>query len=316
MDVIEDNMLKTFKWNTYIALGSFDGLHLGHSKLINKAIELAKKNSGKSMVYTFKNHPLSIINKDLVPKLLMDIDQKKKVLNKMGLDYLNLVNFDEEFMKMSPEEFIYNIVSKFNAKGIVVGFNYRFGYKNLGDVDLLKKLSEKYKFQLHVVKPVKYKKELVSSSHIRHIITDTGDMVKAKMMLTRPYSISGTVIVGKQLGRVLGFPTINLSYDKGYITPRGGVYFTLVEYEGKFYKGVTNVGYNPTVEDGKLGIETHIIGFNKEIYSEDIRLHFIHRIRDEKKFNSLEELAHRIGEDKKYVIKQNLELIIKSNLQL
>ncbi|MEW9093891.1 MAG: bifunctional riboflavin kinase/FAD synthetase [Clostridiaceae bacterium] len=316
MDIIEDNMLKTFKWNTYIALGSFDGLHLGHSKLVNKAIELAEKNGGKSMVYTFKNHPLSIINKDLVPKLLMDMNQKKKVLTKMGLDYLNLVNFDEGFMKMSPEEFIYNIVSKFNAKGIVVGFNYRFGYKNLGDVEFLKELSKKYKFQLYVVRPVKYKKEIVSSSHIRHIITDSGDMAKAKMMLTRPYSISGIVIIGKQLGRVLGFPTINLSYDKGYIIPRGGVYFTLVEYKGKFYKGVTNVGYNPTVEDGKLGIETHIIDFNKEIYGEDIRLHFIHRIRDEKKFNSLEELAHRIGEDKKYVIKQNLELIIKSNLQL
>ncbi|WP_315114854.1 bifunctional riboflavin kinase/FAD synthetase [uncultured Clostridium sp.] len=316
MDIIEDNMLKRFKWNTYIALGSFDGLHLGHSKLINKAIELAKKNGGKSMVYTFKNHPLSTINKDLVPKLLMDINQKKKVLDKMGLDYLNLVNFDEKFMKMCPEEFIYNIVSEFNAKGIIVGFNYRFGYKNLGDVEFLEELSKKYKFQLYVVRPIKYKKEIVSSSHIRHIISDNGDMVKAKVMLTRPYSISGIVIKGKQLGRVLGFPTVNLSYDKGYIIPRGGVYFTLVEYEGDFYKGITNVGYNPTVEDGKLSIETHIIDFNKEIYGKDIRIHFIHRIRDEKKFNSLEELTHRISEDKKYVIKQNLELIIKSNLQL
>ena len=316
MELIEDSLGRVFKHNSYIALGSFDGLHLGHSKLVNKAIELAKKNDGKSMVYTFRNHPLSIINKDLIPKLLMDMEYKKKVLSKMGLDYLALVEFDENFMKISPEDFIKNIVTTYNAKGIIVGFNYRFGYKNLGDVELLKELSKKYNFKLHIVKPVRFKKEIVSSSHIRHIIADSGDIEKATSMLTRPYSICGVVIKGKQLGRVLGFPTINLDYNKEYLIPRGGVYFTIVEYNKNYFKGVTNVGYNPTVEDGKLSIETHILDFNKDVYGEEVRLHFIHRIRDEKKFNSLDELAHRISEDKKYVIKQNLELIIKSNLQL
>lgn len=316
MDLISEGLMDNFKHDTYIALGSFDGLHLGHSKLVNKAIELAKKNNGKSMVYTFKNHPLSIINKELVPKLLMDIDQKRKVLSSMGLDYLTLVEFDENFMKICPEDFIANIVKKYNAKSIVVGFNYRFGYKNLGDVDLLEELSNKYKFKLYVIKPVKFKKELVSSSHIRHIISDSGNMEKATLMLTRPYSIYGRVIQGKQLGRVLGFPTVNLDYNKEYLIPRGGVYFTVVEYCGIYYKGVTNVGYNPTVEDGKLSIETHILDFNKDVYGEDLRVHFIHRIRDEKRFKSLDELASRINEDKNYVNKQNLELIIKSNLQL
>ncbi|GAA0723069.1 bifunctional riboflavin kinase/FAD synthetase [Clostridium malenominatum] len=316
MDLINEGSINNFKHNTYIALGSFDGLHLGHSKLVNKAIELANKNNGKSMVYTFKNHPLSIINKELVPKLLMDMDQKGKVLNNMGLDYLTLVEFDENFMKLSPEDFIANIVKKYNAKSIIVGFNYRFGYKNLGDVEFLKELSKKYKFKLYVIKPVKFKKEIVSSSHIRHIIADTCDIEKATSMLTRPYSIYGKVIKGKQLGRVLGFPTVNLDYNKEYLIPRGGVYFTIVEYSGLYYKGVTNVGYNPTVEDGKLSIETHILDFNKDVYGEELRIHFIHRIRDEKKFNSLDELALRVSEDKKYVIKQNLELIIKSNLQL
>lgn len=316
MDLINEGSINNFKHNTYIALGSFDGLHLGHSKLVNKAIELANKNNGKSMVYTFKNHPLSIINKELVPKLLMDMDQKGKVLSNMGLDYLTLVEFDENFMKLSPEDFIANIVKKYNAKSIIVGFNYRFGYKNLGDVEFLKELSKKYKFKLYVIKPVKFKKEIVSSSHIRHIIADTCDIEKATSMLTRPYSIYGKVIKGKQLGRVLGFPTVNLDYNKEYLIPRGGVYFTIVEYSGLYYKGVTNVGYNPTVEDGKLSIETHILDFNKDVYGEELRIHFIHRIRDEKKFNSLDELALRVSEDKKYVIKQNLELIIKSNLQL
>lgn len=316
MDLINEKSINNFEHDTCIALGSFDGLHLGHCRLVNKAIELAKKSNGKSMVYTFKNHPLSIINKELVPKLLMDMNQKGKVLSNMGLDYLTLVEFDESFMKLSPEDFIANIVKKYNAKSIIVGFNYRFGYKNLGDVEFLKEVSKKYEFKLYVIKPVKFKKEIVSSSHIRHIIADSGDMEKATLMLTRPYSIYGQVIKGKQLGRVLGFPTINLDYNKEYLTPRGGVYFTLVEYDGLYYKGVTNVGYNPTVEDGKLSIETHMLDFNKNVYGEELRVHFIHRIRDEKKFNSLDELALRINEDKKYVIKQNLELIIKSNLQL
>lgn len=315
MDIIEEEIREKLHYNTYIALGSFDGLHLGHMKLIDKAIDLAKKNDGKSMVFTFNNHPLSIINKEIMPKLLMDKDTKIKVLKNKGIDILSLVTFDKKFMNLSPEKFILNIVENYNAKGVVVGFNYRFGYKNLGDVELLKELSQKYDFELFIVKPVKYKKEVVSSSHIRHVIADAGDMEKANAMLTRPFSLSGAVVRGRQIGRSIGFPTINLDYNKEFIIPRGGVYFTIVEYKGNYFKGVTNVGYNPTVENDKLSIETHILEFNNDIYDEEIRLYFIDRIRDEKKFNSLEELSLRIKKDKHYVEKQNLELIIKSDLQ-
>lgn len=315
MDIIEEEIREKLHYNTYIALGSFDGLHLGHMKLIDKAIDLAKKNGGKSMVFTFNNHPLSIINKEIMPKLLMDKETKIKVLKDKGIDILRLVTFDKKFMNLSPDKFILNIVENYNAKGIVVGFNYRFGYKNLGDVDLLKELSQKYDFELFVVKPVKYKKEVVSSSHIRHVIADAGDMEKANAMLTTPFSLSGAVVRGRQIGRSIGFPTINLDYNKEFIIPRGGVYFTIVEYKGNYFKGVTNVGYNPTVENDKLSIETHILEFNNDIYDEEIRLYFIDRIRDEKKFNSLEELSLRIKKDKHYVEKQNLELIIKSDLQ-
>lgn len=316
MDLLGEEINKKIPYDTYIALGSFDGLHLGHRALVQKAIEVAKKNKGKSMIYTFKNHPLSIINKEIMPKLLMDNDMKIRVLDHIGVDYLSLINFSRVFMEISPEDFISNIVENYNAKGIIVGFNYRFGYKNLGDITLLKKLSVKYNFKLYVINPIKQNNELISSSRIRNIISEQGDIKKANSMLYVPFSIEGKVVRGRQIGREIGFPTINLDYNKDYVIPKGGVYSTIVKYKDKFYKGVTNIGYNPTVENQKLSIETHILDFNNNIYYETIRVYFTGRIRDEKKFDSLEELACRIEKDKEYVEKQNLQLISKNNLLL
>ncbi|WP_125153726.1 bifunctional riboflavin kinase/FAD synthetase [Clostridium rectalis] len=315
MQIIEDGNKYNINSNTYIALGSFDGLHAGHMQLIEKTIKLSRENNAKSMVYTFKNHPRGVINKDMTPKLLMDNDTKIKVLDELGVDILNFITFDKNFMKVSPDGFVLNLINNYNAKGIIVGFNYRFGYKNLGDVTLLNELSRKYNFHLYVIEPVKYNNELVSSSNIRRIISESGEMNKVNRMLTRPFSISGNVVEGRQIGRTIGFPTVNLDYSKNFIIPRGGVYFTIVQYKNDFYKGVTNIGYNPTVKNNKLSLETHILNFHKSVYNEEIRIYFIDRIRDEKKFNSLDELKIRINEDKKYVEKQNLELIVKNNLQ-
>lgn len=308
MIIMEDNFKKYLQYNTYIALGSFDGIHMGHVSLVNKTIKLAKKNGAKSMLFTFKNHPRSIINKELAPKLIMDNDSKLKILETFGLDIINMANFDKELMQLSPEDFILNLVNHYRAKGLVVGFNNRFGYKNLGDVDLLRKISKKYGFDLYVVNPVKYKGQIVSSSIIRNSISCEGDVKKAGKMLTRPFLLQGNVIKGKQLGRTLGFPTVNLDYDKRFLLPRGGVYYTIVEYEGEFFRGITNVGYNPTVEDNKLGIETHILDFSKNIYNEHIKIYFVDRIRDEKKFNSIEFLADQLKRDKIYAKKQKLEI--------
>jgi riboflavin kinase/FMN adenylyltransferase len=309
---MEDNFKKYLQYNTYIALGSFDGIHIGHVSLVNKTIKLAKKNGAKSMLFTFKNHPLSIINKELAPKLIMDNFSKIKILETFGLDIVNMANFDKELMKLSPEDFILNLVNHYRAKGLVVGFNNRFGYKNLGDVDLLKKISKKYGFDLYVVDPVKYKGQIVSSSIIRSSVSDEGDVKKAGRMLTRPFILQGNVIKGKQLGRTLGFPTVNLDYDKRFVLPRGGVYYTIVDYEGEIFRGITNVGYNPTVDDNKLGIETHILDFSENIYGKHIKIYFMDRIRDEKKFNSIEFLAEQLKKDKIYAKKQKLEINFKN----
>ncbi|MCI1943924.1 bifunctional riboflavin kinase/FAD synthetase [Clostridium luticellarii] len=305
MKIIEDNFKENFIESTYIALGSFDGLHLGHMSLINKTIELARNNGAKSMVFTFKNHPLMTINPDLAPKILMDNESKIDVLKNAGLDIINMANFNEDFMRMSPEDFVIHLLNNYRARGFVVGFNYRFGYKNLGDVNLLRKLSEKYKFHLSVIDSIKYRGQIVSSSIIRNIIADEGDMKKANKLLTRAFMIQGKVIHGKQLGRKLGFPTVNLDYDKKFVIPKGGVYYTKVELNGVKFKGITNVGYNPTTYDNKLSIETNILDFSGDVYDKNIKIYFIERIRDEVKFDNLTELANQLEADRRYVSEKN-----------
>jgi riboflavin kinase/FMN adenylyltransferase len=311
MIILEDNFKAKLEYKTYIALGSFDGLHLGHMGLINKTLELAKKNNVKSMVYTFKNHPLSIINNEKVPRLLMDNETKLNMLEQLGIDIVNLANFDVEYMKISPEAFIENMVKHYNIKGLIVGFNYRFGYKNSGDIDLLKEYSRKLDFELHVIESVTYEGEVVSSSRIRGLLND-GSVKEANKMLILPYRLKGEVIKGKQLGRTLGFPTANLKYDTNFQSLSTGVYFTVIEYDNSLYKGITSVGFNPTIEpvDDSIKIETYILDFDRYIYGEVISVYFISRMRSEVKFNSLEELTSQLKKDKEYAENQDLELLL------
>lgn len=300
MLVVKDYFDHKFNFNTYVALGSFDGLHVGHLKLINKTIELSKKNKAKSMILTFKNHPLSIINKKLMPKLIMDNDYKIKLFEELGIDIVNLVEFNEKIMHIAPEDYIKNIITVNNVRGLIVGFNHRFGYKNLGDIELLKKLSAEYKFELYVIDAVKVNEEVVSSTKIREYISE-GEIVRADRMLTRPYKLSGTVIHGKQNGRKMDFPTANIDYNKNFVLPKAGVYYTKVEYENNFYKGITNIGYNPTFNNNKLSVETHILNLNNNLYGKNISLYFLERIRDDHKFDSIHELKIQIQKDKRYV---------------
>jgi riboflavin kinase/FMN adenylyltransferase len=308
MIVIEDNFNKRINEKTVIALGGFDGLHIGHRALIEKTISTAKRLNCRSMVFTFKNHPLTVINKACAPKLLLNNHDKLNLLKSYGVDIVNLVNFDADFMKMTPEAYIASLVKNYNAAGLTVGFNHRFGYKNLGDTDLLKKLSKEHGFSLSVVSPVKYRGDVVSSSKIRNLLGEEGNVERAAKMLSRPYFLEGVVVRGKQLGRKIGFPTMNLDYDNEFVLPRGGVYYSVLEHSGRRFRGITNIGYNPTVENDKLSVETHIIGFDEDLYDETIRINFIKRIRDEKKFDSLTELSEQLKKDKLFALKQDLDL--------
>lgn len=295
--------------NNYIALGSFDGLHIGHLSLINKVVEVAKKNKGRSMVFTFKNHPRTLINKENSVKLLMDNERKAKILEKHKVDIVCFKEFDLEFMKMTPKEFIEFLIVNYNIKGFVVGFNYKFGYKNLGNVELLRELQNEYGYELYVMDPCTYNNDVVSSTRIRKAIQD-GEVSEANKMLSMPYTLSGEIIHGKKIGRTIGFPTANLKYHENFILPKIGVYYTNVKVNNNIYKGITSVGYNPTVEGKNLTVETYILDFNKEIYGDKIDVSFIKKIRDEEKFNSLEELKDQLESDKAFAKNENCMLAL------
>jgi riboflavin kinase/FMN adenylyltransferase len=212
--------------------------------------------------------------------------------------------FDIEFMKMTPEEFVEFLVFEYNVKGFIVGFNYRFGYKNLGDVELLQKLKDKYGYELYVMQPCTYKKQVISSTRIRKTLEE-GDVFEASKMLSLPYKLTGEVIHGKKLGRTIGFPTANLKYNEKFILPKIGVYYTNIKVNNNLYKGITSVGHNPTVEGKDLTIETYILDFNDDIYGEKIDISFIKKIRHMKKFNNVEELKSQLEKDKSFARNEN-----------
>jgi len=305
MILLDDIIIKDNSKANYVALGSFDGLHLGHLSLIRKAISLAKENNGNSMVFTYKNHPLSIIKPELAPKIIMDLQSKLQCLKNENVDVVAIRTFSKEFMEMSPEDFVKVLSVDYNVKGIIVGFNFRFGHKNEGDIKLLESLKEKYGYEVWVMEPFKYNNEVISSTRIRKSILK-GEVNEAIKMLSRPYSIRGIVKHGKKLGRTIGFPTANLGFDEKIIIPKIGVYYTNVIWNNKIFKGITSVGYNPTVNGQDLTIETYILDFDNEIYGQEIEVLFVDRIRDEKKFDSLDALVEKLKEDKEFAVNSKI----------
>lgn len=312
MLIYDNNTLKNEEKNNYIALGSFDGLHLGHLSLIEKVKGLAKDNNGKAIVFTFKNHPRIFLNPNCHIQLIMSNDEKIKVLEEKGIDILAFKDFDDEIMKMMPEEFVKWLCDYYKVKGIVVGFNFKFGYKNLGNVELLEKLQEKYNYKLYVMEPCMINDEVISSTLIRNELLQ-GNVNKVFNMLSRPFMLCGKVVDGKKLGRTIGFPTANLEVKGKKVIPKKGVYYTNVEVNGKIFKGITSIGNNPTVNGIDLTIETYILDFNNDIYDKEINVYFIDRIRDEVKFNNIEELITQLKKDKKYAEERNIA-ICQNNL--
>ena len=304
MIIKDTDLIELQTSDNYIALGSFDGLHLGHLSLIHKICEEANNNGGKSIVYTFKNHPRAVLNLNNTPKLLMNNDEKAEILEECGIDMVYFQEFDNAFMKMKPREFIEFLINKFHVKGLAVGFNYKFGYKNTGDTELLKELQKEYGFELFIMEPCKYKGEVISSTRIRKEVEE-GNVYEAYKMLSHPLKLSGEVVHGRKIGRTIGFPTANLDYDKKFILPAIGVYYTNVKVNNNIYKGITSVGNNPTVDGKKLTIETYILDFNEDIYEKYIDVFFIKKIRNEKKFNGIEQLKDQLKKDKCFAHNEN-----------
>jgi len=287
-----------FKNKMGVGLGSFDGLHTGHMILVNTLLEESKLRGLDSVVYTFTEHPENIIKKQLYNPLITTVEKKEQLLGLSQLDYLYFDEFNEEFSHLLPEEFVRNIlVEKLNAKLVVVGFNYRFGYKGKGDVCLLREYGEKYGFDVIEIPPIKIDDEIVSSTLVRHYISE-GNMEKVLKLLGRRYSIRGFVKEGKKLGGKMGFPTANTYPDSSLIMPSFGVYATRTLVKGKYYNSITNVGKNPTFGNSdRISVETFIFDFNEKIYGEEIEVFFVSKIRDEIKFSNKEELITQIKKD-------------------
>lgn len=309
MIVIDENIKGEFKEGTYIALGSFDGLHKGHMTLIHKVVDEAMADGLKSAVYTFKNHPLTVAKPELAPKLLMDNQQKIHLLKAKGVDATIFVSFTLEYMQTEAEEFILSLIHDFNAKGFVVGFNYKYGYQNKGNVDTLREMSERYGFKLFVMDAALSNDDIISSTRIRNLILK-GQIKEANELLFEPFMLRGTVIGGKKLGRKIGFPTANMSYDTKYVIPKTGVYYTNLMLEGTLHKSITSVGYNPTVDGKTLSIETYILDFDREIYGEEVKLYFVEYMRDEEKYANLDELVEQLKKDEDYARNQELSTLL------
>ena len=280
-----------------LVLGFFDGVHLCHKALMKKALELAETTGYKTGVMTFTEHPLELIFPKYSPWLITSNDEKKKLIENYGIDFVFLNGFSEKLMKLSPEDFIVDyLLKRYNIKGIVVGYNYNFGYKGAGNTDVLEELGLKHGFFVRIVKPCIVGKQLVSSTFIRELIS-CGQIEEVATFLGRYYGLSGKVVRGKGLGRTFGFPTANIKLDKRRILPNTGVYYTRVCHQNACYHGLTNLGFNPTFDKHPFSIETYIYDFNSEIYGDTLSIEFLKKVRGEIKFENLEALIKQVNYD-------------------
>jgi riboflavin kinase/FMN adenylyltransferase len=295
MHVIKD--LKSFDScpaGCLIAIGVFDGVHLGHQKIIRTLVEEAKKNGLPSLLLTFHPHPeAALLKKE--KSLLQTLEQRINLIEKYGVQMTVVFRFDRKFASLSAEEFIHKVIlEKFRAKKIIVGDNFRFGRKREGDVKKLREFALRYSFSVVSVPPVKKRNLVVSSSLIRERLRQ-GDIETANLLLGRPYEIIGTVVKGKSRGKILGFPTANIQPVNDIAPP--GVFVSTTEIGSKIFPSITNVGTKPTFGGQEKMIESYIIDYYHDLYGKSLRVLFLKKIRDEKKFESYEALSIQIKKD-------------------
>ncbi len=296
MKVLDLDRQENFQESVILALGNFDGLHLGHQALIHHAIAMSECHHCLSGVLLFKQHTRSTLEHHGF-EALMSRNQKLRILEELGIDVVLEISFDEALREMSPQAFIENLlIERLHCLGTVTGEDYRFGYRAQGDVSWLQRAQEEGKLLCWTVPAVLWEGKKVSSTWIRDAIRE-GDLATANALLGRPYAIEGTVIHGKKLGRTIGFPTANIGRNCSYVMPRYGVYDTDVVYGERLYPAATSVGINPTVRDEGVHVEAHFLNFSKEIYGEHVEVKFLEFLRPEIAFDSLEPLAEQIKKD-------------------
>lgn len=286
---------------TVIALGTFDGLHLGHTDVINTAKDYAERSGLKLAVFTFSNHPLALIRPDLVPVRIISAEEKIKLLESFGVDYLINIPFTEDFAALSPDEFLDRLAC-FNYRCLVVGENFTYGFLGSGKTETLERSGRKNGFDVIVRPLVKINGNVVSSTGIRNLI-QAGHIEYANRMLGRAYAITGTIVHGEQRGRRLGFPTANIELLHGEMAvPAPGVYAVTASIESSIYEGMGNIGNNPTFNDVEhVRLEVNLFNCSGDLYGKTMSVQFHKYIRAEKKFSGVEELCRQIEEDKKAI---------------
>ena len=282
--------------NSVVAIGNFDGIHLGHQKVLNRARQKAKKNRLPFGVITFEPMPVMFFNKKIKNHRINSLLQKKTQLKKLKLDFLIIINFNKKFSKLSAEQFIKRIIfKKVKCKFLYVSNNFKFGFKRKGNIQTLRKYSNSYNYKTIITHPLTKAAKVISSTLIRKKISQ-GKIYEVNKLLNRNWCIQGKVIKGQKRGRKIGFPTCNINL-KNYIMPKLGVYSVIAETKYFKKRGIANIGYRPTFNGQNLLLEVNIFGINKNLYNKVINVNFIKFIRSEKKFKDLEQLKKQIKVD-------------------
>ena len=287
------------KSKTIVTLGTFDGVHVGHRKIIERLLFSAKEQNCESLVLTFFPHPRMVLQKDSDVKLLNTIEEKSDLLAKTGLDNLVIHPFDQAFSRLTAEEFVKNIlVDAFNIKKIIIGHDHRFGRNRTANIDDLIAFSKIYDFEVEQISVQEINDVAVSSTKIRNAILD-GNIELANKYLNYNYFFVGKIVKGKQLGRTIGFPTANFELENNYkLIPENGVYVVESQINQKKVFGMMNIGFNPTVGGNAKTIEVYYFDFDDDLYNKKISVSILHRLRSEQKFDSLEALKKQLNLDK------------------
>ncbi len=281
-----------------LALGNFDGLHRGHLKIIERVKRAAAEHGGTPMAMTFDPHPPRVVRPDKAPPLLMTKAQRLEALERAGIACVAVVRFTHELSEWAPEQFVRTVLADWlRVSEVWVGANFLFGHGRSGNFSLLRTLGQQYGFRADKIDPVRYKDFVVSSTRIRRLVAEAR-MDEAGALLGHPYFLDGTIVEGRKRGQTIGFPTANMVTENELIPPHG-VYATTMTIDGIVHAGVTNIGVRPTFDESETTIETHLLRYSGDLYGRRVRLSFVQRLRDERRFESVDALRAQIDADRR-----------------
>ena len=302
MQILDNLFELNIPESSIATIGTFDGIHVGHQKILNSLVDSAKQNNLKSVVITFNPHPRKIIDKKNSVKLINTIEEKKEKLRTLGIEYLIIQKFDQKFSETEAKKFVEILKNNINIKKLIVGHDHRFGKNRNANINDLKKFGKELNFEVIEIDALEIEEVNVSSTKIRLAIKE-GNIQMANLYLGYNFFLSGKIIKGHSRGKELGFPTANLKIDEDKILPKNGVYLVKSIIDKQDFFGMMNIGYNPTFNNSSKKIETHFFDLNKDLYGKLIKIELLEYIRDEKKFETVDDLIQRLRLDREKCLK-------------